>query len=664
MVLIEKFPKLHLLFPSYLKNHPKFNISLDLKEQVIISYYKSISEIKEICKNNKIDIIILEDTTYSKWYANNTNLTIGVIILDSGKSELFPEKDTEILGWIPFNNFFNQNLNSTLVKYIANIKLRRENELLKSRVFRQESSFSELHDIGIALSEEKNINNLLEKIISKSMQLTYADGGSLYLVESIPNSPEIRGEYWANKQVIIKVIKNYSRKMNQDSKSIVDLTLDSIYGNVILNGKPIFIDNVYKLSEENDFHWHGREIDEKYNYRTKSMLTVPIFNKKKLAIGAIQLVNCKKHFDTILGDYKSIINEVIPFEEHDLKFVESIASQAAVAIGNVKLLDSVHILFDGFINASLKAIESRDPTTSGHSSRVATLTIAMAETLTQIKTGRFSSVSFTADQLNEIRYASLLHDFGKIGVRERVLVKSKKLYPDEIRALIDRFKLIQTLLELDTSKKQISFLLENSREKALINFENNNVLLSEKLLELDEILKFIVKANEPIRLTKEEFKKLNFIAKQTYHYPKGVPNNFLSENEVCSLSVQRGSLNEKDRKEIESHVKHTFNFLKIIPWSENLKRVPEIAHAHHEKLSGEGYPNKLTEEKIPLESKMMTISDIYDALTALDRPYRKAISSERALDILGFEAKDNHIDKDLLEIFINAKLYSLVEQKK
>ena len=231
------------------------------------------------------------------------------------------------------------------------------------------------------------------------------------------------------------------------------------------------------------------------------MLTVPIFNKEKLPLGAIQLINCKRNYDTILGNYESILNEVIPFDKNDLEFVESIASQASVALGNVKLLDSVQILFDGFINASVKAIESRDPTTSGHSSRVATLTIAMAESLNQIKTGRFSSVNFTADQINEIRYASLLHDFGKIGVRERVLMKSKKLYPDELRALKDRFHLIKTLLELDTSKKQISYFLDESREKALKKLENSKIVLSEKLKELDDFLKFVVNTNEPNLLT-------------------------------------------------------------------------------------------------------------------------------------------------------------------
>ncbi len=327
-------------------------------------------------------------------------------------------------------------------------------------------------------------------------------------------------------------------------------------------------------------------------------------------------------------------------------------------------LESIHILFDGFINASVKAIESRDPTTSGHSSRVATLTIALAETLHQLNTGRFSAVRFSADQLSEIRYASLLHDFGKIGVRERVLVKSKKLYPEEQQALKDRLRLIRTMLELEASKKQLSYFLDESREKALVKYEKNKSALVEILEELDDYLKFIVSANEPTVLAEEGFEKLQKIAQRTFQPPSGETICYLTQHELDSLSVPKGSLNEQDRKGIESHVTHTFNFLNIIPWSENLKRVPEIAHAHHEKLSGSGYPRELTEDEIPLESKMMTIADIYDALTAWDRPYKKAMTSEHALNILGFEAKDKHLDQDLLDIFINAKLYRLLERPK
>ena len=654
--------KPYILFPKFLENHPEFVLSDSLAELVKVSYYQSMDDIQKICTKT-VELIILEDKMYGEWTANiPENPPSGIILIDSGELKVVPVQTQEILAWVLVNNLSSLRWNFILEQTLANVKLRSEREHLESRILRQDRSLAELHDIGVSLSNEKDLSTLLDIIITKAMHLTYADGGTLYLIEPVQNYPEVEGDYWGNKRLRLQVAKNNSRKMALEATLLLELSSDSIYGNAILNGKSILIDDVYQLPQEGDSRWGGKEIDEKFKYRTKSILTVPIRNTEKKVIGAIQLVNRKKNPNTVLWDAESILSEVIPFEKRDVKFVESIASQAAVAIGNTKLLDSIQILFDGFINASVKAIESRDPTTSGHSSRVATLTIALAETVHQLETGRFADIRFSADQLSEIRYAALLHDFGKIGVRERVLVKSKKLYPEEMHALMDRFLLIRTTIELETSKQQISYFLDESRETALAKYENNSAVLQEKLEELDDYLKFIVGANEPTVLAQEGFGKLMDIAKLTFQHPSGVPMCYLSEHELNSLSVSKGSLNELDRMEIESHVTHSYNFLNIIPWSDNLERVPDIAHAHHEKLNGSGYPLQLTENEIPLESKMMTISDIFDALTAWDRPYKKAMPEERALNILGFEAQDNHLDQDLLEIFLKAKLYSLVQR--
>ena len=654
--------KPYILFPKFLENHPEFVVSDSLTEIVKVSYYQSMDDIQKIC-TKPVELIILEDKMYSEWTEKiPENPPSGIILVDYGESKVVPVQTQEILAWVSVNNLSNLRWNFILEQTLANVKLRNERKLLESRILRQDRSLAELHDIGVSLSNEKDLSTLLDIIITKAMHLTCADGGTLYLIEPVQNCPEVEGCYWDSKQLRLQVAKNNSRKMALDATLLLELSSDSIYGNAILNGKSILIDDIYKPTQEKDYRWGGKEVDEKFKYRTKSILTVPISNTEKKVIGIIQLVNRKKNPNTVLGDAESILSDVIPFEKRDVKFVESIASQAAVAIRNTKLLNSIQILFDGFINASVKAIESRDPTTSGHSSRVATLTIALAETVHQIETGRFADTRFSADQLSEIRYAALLHDFGKIGVRERVLVKSKKLYPEEMHTLIDRFLLIRTTMELETSKQQISYFLDESRETALAKYENNSAVLKEKLEELDDYLKFIVSANEPTVLAQEGFGKLMDIAKLTFQHPSGAPMCYLSEHELKSLSVSKGSLNELDRMEIESHVTHSYNFLKIIPWSDNLERVPDIAHAHHEKLNGSGYPLQLTENEIPLESKMMTISDIFDALTAWDRPYKKSMPEERALNILGFEAQDNHLDQDLLEIFLKAKLYSLVQR--
>jgi len=657
--------KSYILFPTSIIANKKFKLSGNLAKNLVIHFYHSIDEMENVCKDINIDLIVLEDRIFNEYSIEKIkSFASGIILIDTGKLKKLPNNMDKILGLITKNNLSIPLLNFTLEKSLLNLFLQRENNDLKTRIIKQENSFIELHDIGVSLSKGKNIDYLLETIVTKSMQLTSADGGSLYLLENITETEEIDSTNLSKKQIHQKFIKNLSLKINLNPKTILDLNKESICGNVILNGESIIIDNINEMPENNHFSRIGSQINKMYKYHVKSILTVPIFNNENIAIGAIQLVNRKRNFDTILGNSESVLENVIPFEKRDLYFLESIASQASVALRNTNLMKSIHLLFDGFINASVRAIESRDPTTSGHSSRVATLTLGIAETINHLKTGKFATVTFNKDQLDEIRYASLLHDFGKIGVRERVLVKSKKLYPDEFQELMNRFRLIKTLIELKTSKKQISYFIEESREKALDMYKISKKNLCEKLEEFDEINKFIIDANEPKILSQNVLKKLNKLAKQTFHYPEGITKNYLSKQEVCSLSIKKGSLNAQDRKEIESHVNHTFNFLKIIPWTKNLARVPEIAHAHHEKLNGEGYPRKLKENEIPLESKIMAVADIYDALTAWDRPYKNAISQDRALDILFFEAEENHIDRDLLDIFVNRKIFTLVERKK
>ncbi len=490
--------KQHFVFPEFLSKRPEFALSEKLKKHAKITYYQSIDDIHKICANT-VELIIIEDKVYDQWSSHSPkDPPSGIILIDTGKVETIPDSPHKIMAWVSLDNMSNQCWNFTLEQCLENVKLYNDREKLESRLIRQDQNFVELHDIGVSLSSEKDLNALLNLIVSKAMNLTYADGGTLFLIESAPDSTEQQDDYWANKRLRLQVSKNHSRKIDLKPTHLLELSSDTIVGNVILNGKSILIEDYQQQTQQKEFKWGGNEFDKKFNYHTKSLLTVPIRDTEKQVIGAIQLVNSKKHPDTILSDAESFLAEVIPFEKRDVKFVESIASQAAIAIGNAKLLDSVQILFDGFINASVKAIESRDPTTSGHSSRVATLTIALAETVDQLKSGRFADTSFSADQLSEIRYASLLHDFGKIGVRERVLVKSKKLYPEEQQALMDRFRLIRAMMELKSSKEQISYFLDETHENALWKYDVNSDLLQAKLEELDDYLKLILSANKRI----------------------------------------------------------------------------------------------------------------------------------------------------------------------
>ncbi len=344
--------------------------------------------------------------------------------------------------------------------------------------------------------------------------------------------------------------------------------------------------------------------------------------------------------------------------------LRSLASQAAVALENTRLYENIENLFEGFVRASVSAIEARDPTTYGHSFRVADLTIALAEVVDRDESHCFRDIRFSRTEMKEIRYASLLHDFGKVGVREEVLVKAKKLYPLQLELVQERFAYARKALEHEYSERKLAYLLEKGREEFLGRRTDFQKELEERIREVDELLTFIVRCNEPTVLHQANFEKLSDFAAQEFVDATGQRRPLLSPYELTLLTISRGNLDEAERREIESHVNHTLNFLRQIPWTSEIKNIPVIASAHHEKLDGTGYPNNLSAAEIPIQSKMMTISDIYDALSASDRPYKKAIPSEMALDILFDEAKQGLVDRELLTLFREAEIFRLTSNRK
>ncbi|MFN3426277.1 MAG: HD domain-containing phosphohydrolase [Candidatus Thermochlorobacter sp.] len=531
--------------------------------------------------------------------------------------------------------------------------------LLRRELSEQREELEKLKDIGIALSSEQDITRLLEMILSISMEISGADAGSLYIVEEKPGVEFDRNNYLANKQLRFKLAQNISREV-PFKEWVMPITPNSIVGYAALSREPLNIPDVYHLPDRVPYSFGGRAFDQSINYRTKSMLTVPMLNHDKETIGVIQLINKKPDFRIVLPDPQDAVKHIIPFTRKDETFIYALASQAAVAYENRLLYDSIRNLFEGFIKASVTAIEARDPTTSGHSERVAILTVGIAEAVDRIETGMFKNVKFSRRDLEEIRYASLLHDFGKIGVRERVLVKAKKLYDYEMHSIKERYALIKKAIELKYTKHKLLYLLERTRSEAEPELRRLDVEMAEKIAELDSFLEFIIKVNEPSILRSEGFGKLREIQSKVFIYSEDEIYPYLLEHEVQRLSIPKGSLDERERREIESHVTHTFNFLRNIPWTNDLRRVPEIAFAHHEKLDGSGYPRRITAEAIPLQARMMTISDIYDALTAQDRPYKPAVPAEKALDILHYEVKSGKVDKDLFNVFVEAKIFEKV----
>ena len=558
----------------------------------------------------------------------------------------------------------------TIAAAFANIELAEREREAREELARAEREMEELNRIGVALSATHDVNELLELILGKSCGITGADAGSLYLVEEAgPADPS--GARSAERLLRFKVTRNDSRQF-PFTEFTMPMAENSMAGHVALHGEVLNVDDVYELlpregqpgaaSPERPYRFDPK-YDQESGYRTRSMLTLPMKNAKGEVLGVLQLINCKRDPAARLVSSEAIECEVKPFPERAVRLALSLASQAAVAYENSRLYQDIETLFEGFVHAAVTAIEQRDPTTSGHSQRVCTMTVGLAETLDRADSGPYSSVRFTHEQMKEIRYAALLHDFGKVGVREEVLVKAKKLYPAQLAVLQNRFDYLRKELEARTTQRKLRLLLERSREEALVQIGLLDEEYKRRLAEIDDCFQFILQVNEPTVLPAGKFDRLIEIARQTYVDPRGAEHHLLTPEEVRFLSIPKGSLDPDERQQIESHVVHSFNFLMQIPWTKEIKGIPMIARAHHEKLDGSGYPYQLKGDEIPLQAKMMTICDIFDALSAADRPYNKAVPPERALEILEMSVREKELDPDLFKLFLDAKIYQLMMRR-
>ena len=536
------------------------------------------------------------------------------------------------------------------VDHIHLLATRREvNERLKFAT----REINELNQIGAALSAEHDTGKLLDLILSKSRDITSADAASLYLVEDYEE--QLGDEQVTKKRLRFKLAQNDSVSV-PFRESTMEISQKSVAGYVAQTGQPVNIEDAYHLPEHVPYSIN-RKFDDNSGYRTKSILAVPMRNQKSEVVGVVQLINSKRDFATKLSSVAKVTEQVVSFTTRQQEILESLASQAAVAFENSQLYEAIQRLFEGFVKASVTAIESRDPTTSGHSFRVANLTVGLAEAVDRIETGPYAGMRFTRSEMKEIRYASLLHDFGKVGVREEVLVKAKKLYPAQIDLIRQRFDYVKRSMETATLRSRLDYVLEKGREEYLAKLPEFDAQLAAQLKEMDDWFQTIAKSNEPTVLPEGSFGVLQEIAARHFKDYERNEHPLLNEDEVRLLSIRKGSLDDAERVQIESHVVHTFNFLEQIPWTKEIKTIPNIARGHHEKLNGKGYPYKLSAVEIPVQTRMMTISDIFDALSASDRPYKKAVSLEKALEILTFAVKDGEIDPDLFKLFLEAKVF-------
>jgi HD-GYP domain-containing protein (c-di-GMP phosphodiesterase class II) len=519
---------------------------------------------------------------------------------------------------------------------------------------RASRELEELNRIGIALSETRDVAQLLDLILRKAREITMADAGSLYLVERGHASTDagIR-----NPGLRFKLTQNDSVQF-AFSEHTLPLTEDSMAGYCALQGEVIELADAYRIPKSRPFRFN-EFFDQQGGYRTRSLITLPMKNGKGEVLGVLQLINCKRNSQARLTNAGAVHRLVHPFPERAVRLALSLASQAAVAYENSTLYQDIENLFDGFVNAAVKAIEQRDPTTSGHSQRVCAMTMALADAVDREPRGPYGDLRFSREQMRELRYAALLHDFGKVGVREEVLVKAKKLYPMQFVRVLDRFDYIRRDIEARVAQQKVEALLSLSKKEAAARLRLLDEESQRLLGELDRFADFIARANEPTLLPSGDFEVLNEIAQKSYRDPRGTERPYLSSEEVRLLSIPRGTLDTDERRQIESHVVHSFNFLAQIPWTPEFRSIPAIARAHHEKLNGKGYPLGLNSAQIPVQAKLMTICDIFDALSASDRPYKRAVPTDRALDILKLCVRDQEIDSELFRVFLDAQVYRL-----
>ena len=508
----------------------------------------------------------------------------------------------------------------------------------------------ELTRIGVALGTERDLKTLLDLILTQARRITQSDAGSLYLVE---NSDQ------GVKRLRFRLAQTFSKPEAPFVEFTIPVDRASLAGYCAVTGEPLVIDDAYFLPPDVEYTIN-RSFDERYGYRTKSMLVIPMKDHREEIIGVLQLINRKRTLDAVLTTPADVERQVVPFSKRTVELVTALAGQAAVAIENSRLYEDIERLFEGFVLAAVHAIEQRDPTTYGHSGRVAGMTVWLAEVVDQAPDGHYRNVRFTKEQLRELRYAALLHDFGKVGVSEQVLVKAKKLHPPDLAFIRHRHAYIRRTAEREFWRKRTEFL-EGHGKKGYAGFVAElEAEHGKELQELDRFLEVVLKANEPSILPEGSFEELQAWGRRTYLGFDGATEPFLTPDEVRFLTIRKGSLDETERLEIESHVTHTFQFLQRIPWTRELQQVPLIAYGHHEKLDGRGYPRRITAEGIPIQTRIMTISDIYDALTAQDRPYKRAVPFERALDIMSHEVKDGQLDAELFRLFVDGKVFERV----
>ena len=549
--------------------------------------------------------------------------------IDGGESPDFL-RDLPVYGVFscPMTALNARNILNTIVRQNA---LLTQNKELVGEIIKYRKQKHQLIKIGTALSSQTSLDKLLSSILAESRDLVCADAGSVYIREkSAPGGAFMDA-------IRFKISQNDSIDVSQAAEMVMPMDKKTIAGYVGCTGELLNIDDVYRLPEAVPYTF-GKDWDRKFGYRMKSMLTVPLKNLAGEVVGILQLMNKKKDRSARLSSSSDIEAQTAPFSVSDEDCVCSIGSQAAVSIERVQLYTEIESIFEGYLKSSIAAIDERDRITYGHSRRVMGYAMAFADAVNADRKGPFKGVFFSESRKNQFRFAALLHDIGKIGVPEALLMKESRISHEEMASLKMRVEYIKLSLAAHVPAMPLPWSFER---------------------ELDQDCAFLETINTAGFLKDEDLDRLTLIRAKYFYDRKGLQVPFLTDHEWEALSVRKGNLTATERERINSHAIATRRILSRIPWTKALELIPEIACHHHEKIDGSGYPDGLTADRISFESKVLAVIDIYEALVSQDRPYKPKMPPEKAIVILRGEVEAKHLDADIVEFFIKSGVYKI-----